>query len=98
MLAAIIDVLPVADCGFLLVGVDLSDLVVALHVRQQCLSKAAFDCTFTMVHFAFECKQAGRKVRQIREREQIEEGSWLHSSQSPVSSFWLYSLSDWFSH
>lgn len=54
LLPAVIDVLPVQTAPLSWFGVELSDLVVALHASQRCLSKASFDCTLKMAHFAFE--------------------------------------------
>ena len=101
----VIDVLPVADRGSLVVGVELGDLVAALHASQRCLSKAAFDCTAKMAHFASEwvaCSSpaSGRREKKKKERHSQRVGAveyvWT-TQQSPVSSFWLYTVSDWFS-
>lgn len=64
-----------ADCGSLLLGVELHDLVVALHASQRCLSKVAFDCTSKMAHFSSERVACSSSVSREKKRSQREGGA-----------------------
>lgn len=93
-----------ADGASLMVGVELSDLVVALHAIQRCLSKAAFDCTPKMAHFASEWKawssSRGNKKKKDGETEsESRRGLREGEVDGTVCNllFWLYFVSDWFS-
>jgi len=89
LLPTVIDVLPAQTVTLSWSKQELSDLVVALHAIQRCLSNAVFDWTSKILHFGSEwvaCSSTASGLKKEenhdrgRQREGVEEWSWVEGT------------------